>query len=243
VLTFINSKIADYFKYRHSHEQEDLSDDQASDSNKMPLDEVMNRWKESLDGPKEEQEAAVPPDAEDWMREDVNEELWDDEDEESKSLRLKAYRDFIFETPAYKWLLANLRRELLLVPTEPNIMESIRRKLTKYLSSSPKISRSTSIPTSRATFEVNWDPVAFVREQGYKEKTHEVIGMAITLTGSAKDAQALNCTQYMCQTWPSTGRHIIQLVRDLIRDRSANGCTCKSLRSRPCETLIVILCS
>jgi hypothetical protein len=55
------------------------------------------------------------------------------------------------------------------------------------------------------------DPSAFVREQEYREKPDEVVEITITLTGSAKDAQALTCAQYLCQTWPSVGRHTVGL--------------------------------
>ncbi|KAF3314749.1 hypothetical protein TWF173_004559 [Orbilia oligospora] len=32
----------------------------------------------------------------------------------------------------------------------------------------------------------------------------------------AEDAQALTCVEYLCQTWPSTGKYIIELVKDVI---------------------------
>lgn len=42
---------------------------------------------------------------------------------------------------------------------------------------------------------------------------------AITLTGSARDAQALTCVQYLSQTWPLAGEYTMQVVKDVI----ANG--------------------
>jgi hypothetical protein len=50
------------------------------------------------------------------------------------------------------------------------------------------------------TFGIEWDPLAFVKEQEYREKPDEAVEIAITLTGPAKDAQALTCAQYLCQT-------------------------------------------
>ena len=40
------------------------------------------------------------------------------------------------------------------------------------------------------TFDIGWDPLAFVKEQKYGE----VVEKVITLTGFARDAQALTCS-------------------------------------------------
>lgn len=178
----------------------------------------------------------VPPDHEihdfneasvdDLMNQDSNEEN-EEENAETNMPGLLAYRDFVFKAPAYEWLIASLRRECLLALAEPNTMEAIRRKIISSLPSSHEVSRKKSAETYKMTFGVEWDPLAFVKEQGYREEPDEAVEIVITLTGSAKDAQALTCAQYLCQTWPSAGEHTIRLVKDVLRSGPRHRHTCK----------------
>ena len=157
------------------------------------------------------------------------------EDNTEEMPQFLVYRDFIFENPAYEWLVACLRREFYLAPAEPNSMEVIREKILSCLLSTKtthSISRKRSPEPYKVTFEVEWDPVAFVKEQEYTGEPGRAIEMAITLTGSAEDAQALTCVQYLRQTWPSTGGHIMQLIKDVVRDRLSHRHRCKFLKSK-----------
>ena len=81
-------------------------------------------------------------------------------------------------------------------------MEIMRQKIIRFLPSPRKVSRKTSAEAVRMTYKVQWDPLAFVKEQGYAGEVGRAIEIAITLTGSLKDAQALTCEQYLYQTWP-----------------------------------------
>lgn len=67
-------------------------------------------------------------------------------------------------------------------------------------------------------FLIDWDPISFLREQQYQGSLHETIEKVITLTGSTKNAQALTTLEYLRQTWPTTGEHILQLVKDVLRE-------------------------
>jgi hypothetical protein len=95
-------------------------------------------------------------------------------------------------------------------------MEVIRQE---FISSRP------SAEVYKITFGTEWDPLAFIKEQEYREEPDEAVEKAITLTGSAKDALALTCAQYLCQTWPSAGEHTMRLVKDVLR--SGHRHTCK----------------
>lgn len=77
------------------------------------------------------------------------------------------------------------------------------------------------------TFRMEWDPLAFIKEQEYSEELDETMETAITLTGSARDAQALTCAQYLRQTWPSAAEHIIRLIKDVVRNRPGHRQECK----------------
>ena len=61
-----------------------------------------------------------------------------------------------------------------------------------------KISRKRSLEGYKVIFEVEWYPLAFVKEQEYREELGRAIETAITLTGYAQDTQALTCAQYLC---------------------------------------------
>ncbi|KAK2605968.1 hypothetical protein QQS21_003594 [Conoideocrella luteorostrata] len=69
-------------------------------------------------------------------------------------------------------------------------------------------------PTSFQTFS------RYVREQEFEVESGDVIGIALTLTGSLEDVQALPCAQYLTHIWPSTGQQTLQLMKDIVRSES-----------------------
>ena len=147
--------------------------------------------------------------------------------EEANISGLLAYRDFILNSPVYEWLLISLRRETLLVQADPKPMLAIRRRILDSLPPSHKVSRKRDAEAYNITFDIGWDPLTFFKEQNYGEEPEEVVEKVITLTGSATHAQALTCRQYLCQTWPSAGERVIQLVKRTIRDGPGHRHTCK----------------
>jgi hypothetical protein len=147
--------------------------------------------------------------------------------EDTKISQLLGYQDFIVKSPAYKWLLATLQKEFLLLPANPDVMEGIRSKIMSFLPRCSFISKKKPAETHQITFKIEWNPLAFVHEQEYTEEPEDVIETAITLTGCDKDAQALTCVEYMCQTWPTTGKYVIQLLKDVVCSGSEDRCTCK----------------
>lgn len=178
-------------------------------------------WLDNLDD-LDELELYNVPDNQD-MEEDVLQEDHPDQDEEedgeTNAFDLSAHRDLISASPAYRWLLVTLRRESLLeMECSNNSMENIRQTILGSLKASQKISRSRSAEAFRATFLINWDPIAFLKEQLYEEDLGEAIEKVITLTGSAKNAQALTTMQYLRQTWPLTGEYVLQLVKDVLEE-------------------------
>lgn len=171
----------------------------------MPLKEFILSWLQGVDDQAEDVVGSAPeiPDGE-------------DENEESDPTDLLTYRKLIFMSPAYKWLLEKLYREIHLATAEANTLNGIRQRIISSLPTSHSMSRKHSSELHWVTFELDWDPIRFVREQEYRENAAEAVERAITLTGSANHAQALTCGRYLYQTWPSTGSHTIQLVKDVI---------------------------
>lgn len=157
----------------------------------------------------------------DSLDEDIQ-EYPDEEVEEAEIPKdLPHYRKFVTNNPAYTWLLSRLEREMYLVPTEPNHMQAISDTILKSLSHGPfqKISYTKSPHMCDMVFMVDWDPVAFLQEQEYKEQPDEVFERVITLTGSGADAQALTTAQYLNQTWPLVGQEMLSLLKRAIRLR------------------------
>jgi hypothetical protein len=196
----------------------------------MPLEDIVGNWFQKLEDhvhPDHEIHDFNEASVDDLMNLDSNEEAKEEGNEETNMPGLSAYRDFIFKAPAYEWLIASLRRECLLTLAELNSMEAIRREIISSLPSSHEVSRKKSAEAYKMTFGIEWDPLAFVKEQEYREEPDEAVEIAITLTGSAKDAQALTCAQYLRQTWPSAGEHTIRLVKDVLRSGPGHRHTCK----------------
>lgn len=148
-------------------------------------------------------------------------------DDTELTLDAGLFRDFIVQTPAYSWLVASLQRETTLTRAIPDLMEDIRGEVLGALPSSYKVSRKGPSQEYKATFELAWDPLSFVKEQQYTESPEEALERAITLTGTANDAQAMTTREYLCQTWPVTGRHIMQLVADVVRNGTDHCVVCK----------------
>ncbi|KAJ5984630.1 hypothetical protein N7481_006729 [Penicillium waksmanii] len=231
VMVFIHKNrdnIVSNFKERCSHEEEILSEDGTSDSIGMPLDEKWDLWNKHLE---EQQDPITPspcisePTTGNTHTQEEQEEQAE-QDEESDMPEFSAYKNFISNVASYEWLLSSLRRELFLAPAKPNIMEAIRKKIITSLPSSHRLSRRLSAEAYTVTYVVQWNPLDFLDEQGYQEEPGEALKGVITLTGSSEDAQALSCAQYLCQTWPSTGGHILQLIMDIARAGPGSRQTC-----------------
>lgn len=218
------------FKERWSHEEEVLSNDGSGDSLGMPLDEKWDLWNKHL----EEQQDPIPhsPSISEPAIDNthIQEKLEEhaEQDEESNMPELSAYKSFISNVASYEWLLSSLRRELFLAPAKPNIMKTIREKIITSMPSSHRLSRRSSAEAYIVTYVIQWNPLDFLDEQGYEQEPGEAIKGVITLTGSSEDAQALSCAQYLCQTWPSTGGHILQLIMDVVRAGPDSRQICKS---------------
>lgn len=205
----------------------------------MTLDDVMSLWisKEESDKPVVDQEAhghenpSYDSGSSIIVNTEVLQEIEDGAQETEVAMPdLKSYRRLVVGDPAYGSLLANVRRECILAPQEPNLMEMIKNRILSHLRLSPKVSRHRPAKSCQMTFVVEWDPIAFLLSQNYLEKPEDAIEKVITVTGSVTDAQALTCRQYLCQTWPSTGTEIMQVIKDVLRSaRSEESCqhSCK----------------
>ncbi|KAJ5549058.1 purine and uridine phosphorylase [Penicillium frequentans] len=144
------------------------------------------------------------------------------EDGDESIPEIAIYRKFISNSQAYKWLLGSIQREIALSPADPNAQDAIRAQILESIPSIWTMGRHDKPKIYQTTFTINWNPVAFVREQGYDQDNDGYLGKMITITGSRIDAQAMTSLQYIHQTWHSYGAKIIQIVEATLI--SEQGC-------------------
>lgn len=130
---------------------------------------------------------------------------------------IQKYQKCLGDSVAYRWLLESLQGQILLAPAVPDLKGDIRRNIFRRLPGHNLASRRKPIEACQAYFEIDWDPRSFALEQQYDTSPDEAICSAITLTGLAQHAQALTSSQYLSQTWPSTGIYIMQMVQEVLR--------------------------
>ena len=232
--------IAQHVENSYLHQYSN-AEPRTGEDDKMSVREKVEFWEQRKNG-KESATSPVNFEGDDNTQEShrltdrINEKTEDsDDDEKINPVKASMFRNKIFENPSYQWLLASLRTELLLVPTEPNSMQPVRQKVIEYFElsrDSRKISKSKQAESYKMTFVLSWDPLAFIKAQEYEEEPHEAIKRAITLTGLLDDAQALPCSQYLRQTWPCSGYHTIQLISEVIRSGRGRQCKGKFLETK-----------
>jgi hypothetical protein len=207
----------------------------------MSSDDFMSRWLDKDEAPGYEDmsknsrssitvDTEAPEEIQDMAREG-----------EVSMLDLKSYRSLVIDDPAYRLFLANVRRECILAPPGPNLIEMVRNEIFSHLPLSRKFSKYQSADPYQMTFLVEWDPRAFLVNQKYPEKPEDAIERAITVTGSVTDAQALTCCQYLCQTWPSTGMEVLQLIKDIVRFPWSEDSYQDSCKSRAADNFCHVL--
>ncbi|EUC39412.1 hypothetical protein COCCADRAFT_152 [Bipolaris zeicola 26-R-13] len=140
-----------------------------------------------------------------------------DEKQQDESQEQSKIFDFILQIRAYKWLVDTLRRETILKRASPDLMEQIGARIRGVLLSyGDKVSRKTPSQEYEATFELLWNPPHYLKDQRPHDDAEEVLGDTITLTGTVNDAQALTALEYLCQVWPDSGMHVMQLITDIV---------------------------
>ena len=75
------------------------------------------------------------------------------------------------------------------------------------------------------TFTADWNPTEFLCQQfGSQCDISRLLGEVLTFTGTATDAQILPCSEYLDQTWPTTGLAFLELLRKaLVSDGAVAG--------------------
>ena len=141
--------------------------------------------------------------------------------------RYQEVRSFLLDGPAYQWLLENARSSALLTERKGTILEAVTRKIDATLLSM-RTPKSRRPQVFQANFDMDWDLPNFLRDQEYDTTLEIAIERAITVTGSSSNAQALSCIDYMCQTWPSSGREVVRVLQKAL---TSPNLSCSSKQS------------
>ncbi|KAL7901943.1 hypothetical protein HDV64DRAFT_267145 [Trichoderma sp. TUCIM 5745] len=184
----------------------------------MDFGDVINKWNPNPDHSQDPNTALN--DKPDDVMDDSHYDNLDAIDRATDSLpELSAYRDFISMHPAYEWLLQSIQKELYM-DMPGNIQAKIRDTILGHLPRAQISSTREAPKIYILTFTADWDPVLFLKEQEYRESLEKAVERAITITGSKIDAQAVTTTQYLQQIWPSSGIHLLHVVKHVVCDDS-----------------------
>lgn len=161
---------------------------------------------------------------------------WDGDPELYRQVRL-----FLVDGPAYQWLVENARASFMLTERRGTAVGRIAQRMGDVMSSM-RDRRSRLLQEFEAEFLIDWNFITFLKTQGYSAVLDDtaVFGNIITLTGTAANAQASMCKEYMLQTWPSTGHEVIALVQNALR-ASNHTHECKSSRKCACVRELVLI--
>jgi len=148
------------------------------------------------------------------------------EDEGPNSPLFTETRTILIQSKAYQWLVGRI--QTILTTTEGTTVEFISQMIRWRLNSD----QADEVHT--ATFRILWSPRRFLREQNYQKGERQAIGEVITLTGSAIDAQAMTCAQYMNQTWPLSGTETLGALQAAMAEIPNHWHKCIWLISQIC---------
>jgi hypothetical protein len=158
------------------------------------------------------------------------------EDEEHISLGLQdhilsnfsKHQDFLKQSKEYQWLLGKIRAVAMLSQRDNNVLADIKKKMNAAFDRTKHKGLQGHAPVYAASFKVALKLQAFL-DLYYEEDACQDIGNVITLTGSAVDAQAVTCKQYMTQTWPISGVDTLRALERSLANKSADSYECGNL--------------
>ncbi|KAI0425222.1 hypothetical protein F5Y09DRAFT_346918 [Xylaria sp. FL1042] len=194
----------------HYHHVNDLDGETNTKREPKPT-EIMERWLASRDESRFEEFNTEAPEV-------VLERLSQEECPDAAQIpELEEYRKIVVEDPIYMWMLARLRRNLILSTGEYDILDHIMGAIQLKFPHTKNVSRKKCPEEVQVTFTVNWDIIGFLYQQDYSIPHSEAIANSVTLTGSGTYAQALTCRQYMAQMWPLTGLQTLKLIQETLK--------------------------
>lgn len=154
------------------------------------------------------------------------EALEGDVEEKDYPLFSEAYT-FVTKSNAFRWLLGKVQTAVTLTRREETVMDEMTELiLANPISPRAKIRRLFPQTQYILGFISEWSPLDFLKEQYCDNGEDITLGKVITLNGSAVDAQAVTCSQYMHQMWPSTGDETMRGLEAAISREQSHTSKC-----------------
>jgi hypothetical protein len=151
---------------------------------------------------------------------------------ESQLFQIADYEKFIHQSDAYRWLLSKISQynRLLFEPSDAmvRIGEHMRGKLQTQ-ESLRTMSRCRPLSLVKMTFNLEWNPKAYIKGLGIQDSSPNILDRVLCLTGKWSEAQAMTVSEYIHQTWPVTGDAIKTLFQELLTrpEGQESICMCK----------------
>lgn len=145
--------------------------------------------------------------------------------------------DFLRKGTQYQWLLGKIHTTATLTQTDNDIIADINSKMNAAFNWVKHKGLYPHTPVCCVRFYVVLAMNSFL-DVYYQDGAYRRLGTVITLTGSAIDAQAVTCEQYMRQTWPASGIDTLQAVERALINSSASLYKCEIH-----APLVVTLCT
>ncbi|GFF93051.1 hypothetical protein IFM53868_07058 [Aspergillus udagawae] len=247
VMKFIYKRRGDIATSFGQHFLDDTETLQQRKVNDMSLDERFSMWHvdQEMDDPSS---AAARPgdvplmdddaqlggddnndDNDDNDKKDKNDENDENDETALDDSQLEMYRNVVTGSTAYQWLLCRLHREASLTTSEASSWKALSTQIRQILYSrreSRLVSSRKAPPKCSAVFQSDWDHLAFIRDQEYKEEPEDAVERAIVIVqGPNGDVEAMPCSEYVGRTWPLFGEHFMGLVKHTVRSKPSLRCS------------------
>ncbi|KJK83657.1 hypothetical protein H634G_00890 [Metarhizium anisopliae BRIP 53293] len=219
VMVFVRrhrSEITKAMRDRYNEENNLRSDVLGNNVTRIDPGDLVRHWRQHTDTL---EDLNIAPNE---ISEDISDYIYyedlDEADAAADSLpELSVYKDFISKLPEYKWLLERIQGALYM-DDAGNVQTNIRDTILQLLPRAKRISREAIPQRHYLTFTADWDLCEFLQEQDYLDSPERTLERAITIIGSETDAQAATTTEYLSQTWPSSGIHLLHALKAAMQD-------------------------
>ena len=137
-------------------------------------------------------------------------------DDENEPERLQ---DGILDDPRTRAECGHLQQTDKVLDRGEIPMKSKSRHSTNYMLAvmEPWVLKALSASETgqyRASLEIQWDILGFMQNE-FRDKDfpNTVLGHVVTISGSAKHAQATSCSEYIRQNWPTHGSKVLDALQ------------------------------
>jgi hypothetical protein len=194
----------------------------------MSVQELVSRWEvdQVVDDPNS---VNARPDDVPFTNDDAESDGSEDDDGDVDDSQLAMYRNIVAKSIAFQWLLSRLSRETSLATLEASSARAISTNIRQTLYTRREnrvVSGQRGPPKCTVLFQSDWDPLAFVSNEEYKEEPDEAIEGAIVIVQAMNGgAEAMPCSVYVGRTWPLFGEHFMGLVKHTVRSKLGLRCS------------------